>query len=300
MSNYSDSSDHDLLYHIRNFFHLIMISSTISARCIIYKEVKTMQRKKENRGGSSKVGKATTSMRESLLRRVWQASCWRRTISARTQSTLHPAHFRRWFRMHRSLFEKTLEDLVEANPWFEQKKDALLESGRFFAASIVNLSASNVGLWNFGGSAWWTHQNGWIDYNILYNLKVFCNSIISRYGTEYSRARSYKGWHGNCFTSPWSKGFLSGTSCFIGFDAVRMEEFVPSHHTVEYFKEKMESLLLLLLIVDFGSGTHGLEFLVLTTISLFWIFLRFPGIWKLEGLLTPIKFTISNKEHNLG
>ena len=36
-----------------------------------------------------------------------------------------PAHFRMCFWMRRSLFEKILEDLVEADPYFQQKKDAL-------------------------------------------------------------------------------------------------------------------------------------------------------------------------------
>lgn len=35
------------------------------------------------------------------------------------------AHFRRRFRMHRSLFENFLDDLVETNSYFEQKKDTL-------------------------------------------------------------------------------------------------------------------------------------------------------------------------------
>ena len=55
--------------------------------------------------------------------------------------------------MRRSLFEKIPEDLVEANPYFEQKKDALLGSGRFFATSKVNLSASNAGLKSFDRSS---------------------------------------------------------------------------------------------------------------------------------------------------
>ena len=37
-----------------------------------------------------------------------------------------PAHFRRRFQMRRSLLEKILEDLVEANPYFEQKKLRML------------------------------------------------------------------------------------------------------------------------------------------------------------------------------
>ncbi len=64
-----------------------------------------------------------------------------------------PVHFRRRFFMRRSLFEKIPEDLVEANPYFEQKKDALLGSGRFFVTSKVNLSASNAGLKSFDRSS---------------------------------------------------------------------------------------------------------------------------------------------------
>ena len=78
-------------------------------------------KKIQNRGGGSKVGKATNVNRfcaeyDKLLKDDYFGE----------NPIYSPAHFRRRFRMHRSLFEKILEDLVEANPYFEQKKqDAL-------------------------------------------------------------------------------------------------------------------------------------------------------------------------------
>ena len=134
MSNDTDSSDDDRLYHFRKM-HRQQTSENDA-------------KKIENRRGGSKVGKATNVNRfraeyDKLSKDDYFGE----------NPIYSPAHFRRRFWMHHSLFEKILEDLVEANPYFEQKKDALLGSGRFFATSKVNLSASNVGLPNFGRSA---------------------------------------------------------------------------------------------------------------------------------------------------
>jgi hypothetical protein len=93
-----------------------------------------------------------------------------------------PAHFRRRFRMSRSLFEKILEDLVEANLSFEQKKDAL---------GLVGFSphqklTSALRMLAYGTSADQLEDlTRMAESTPLHNLKVFRNSIISRYGQEY-------------------------------------------------------------------------------------------------------------------
>ena len=81
-----------------------------------------------------------------------------------------------------------------------------------------------------------------------------------------------------------------------------MEE-LSQGNTEEKFKEKMEWLLLLwklLLIVDFVSGMHGLECQLLTTISIFWVVLRFFRDLTAGRRIPAINFIINNKEHNPG
>ena len=89
--------------------------------------------------------------------------------------------------MRQSLFEKIIEDLVEANPCFEQKKDAL---GLVGSSPLQKLTSALRML------AYGTALADQLDdltrmaesTTPLHNLKVFCKSIIRRYGTEYFRA----------------------------------------------------------------------------------------------------------------
>ena len=100
-----DSSDDDCLYHFRKMHH--------------QQRSENDAKKIQNRGGGgSKVGKATNVNRFRTEYDMGDDYFSENPIYS-------PAHFRRRFRMRRSLFEKILEDLDEANPYFKQKKDAL-------------------------------------------------------------------------------------------------------------------------------------------------------------------------------
>ena len=97
-----DSSDDDCLYHFRKMHR--------------QQRRENDEKKIQNRGGGSKVGKATNMNRfraeyDKLLKDDYFGE----------NPIYSPAHFRRRFRMHRSLFEKILEDLVEANPYYRRK-----------------------------------------------------------------------------------------------------------------------------------------------------------------------------------
>ena len=79
--------------------------------------------------------------------------------------------------MRCSLFEKILEDLVEANPYFEQKKDDLGLVG----FSLHQELTSALRMLAYGTSADQLDDLTRItESTVLRNLKVFCYSIISR------------------------------------------------------------------------------------------------------------------------
>ena len=161
--------------------HLMMIASTISARCIVNKEVRMMQRKEKI---GSKVSKATNVnfFRAEYNKLLKDDNFGENLIYS-------PAHFRRRFWMHHSLFEKILEDLVEANPYFEQKKDALGLVG-FSPHQKLNSALRMLAYGTLADQL--DDLTRMAASTTLHNLKVFCNSIISRYGTEYFTS-SYKG-----------------------------------------------------------------------------------------------------------
>ena len=106
MSNDSDSLDDDRLYHFRKI-HLQQRSENDA-------------KKIQNRGEGSKVGKATN-----VNRFCAEYDKLSKDDYSGENPIYSPAHFRRRFRMHRSLFENFLDDLVETNSYFEQKKDTL-------------------------------------------------------------------------------------------------------------------------------------------------------------------------------
>ena len=197
--------------------------------------------------------------------------------------------------MRRSLFEKILEDLVEANPYFEQKKDAL---------GLVGFSphqklTSALRMLAYGTLADQLDDlTRMAESTTLHNLKVFCNSIISRYGTEYLRAptkddmemvlrlHEAKGWLG-----------LLGS-----LDVMQWEwkNFPKAHRGAFQGKD--------------GVATVALEAAVDCRLW-FWhawfgmpganndlnIFDRSPFFRDLTAGRTPaVNFTINNKEHNLG
>ena len=141
MSNDMDSSDDDCLFHFRKMHH---------------------QQRNENDAKKYKIGEEVPRLTRLLM---WipfvqsTISCWRTTISARIQSTL----------LHISggasgCIAPYLKRFLKI--WLRRihtTEERCLGSGQFFAASKVNLSTSNVGLWNFSRSAGWPHKNGWIN-----------------------------------------------------------------------------------------------------------------------------------------
>ena len=106
INDIEDSSDDDCLYHFRKMHR--------------QQRSENDAQKRQSRGGGSKVGKATNVNRfraeyDKLLKDDYFGE----------NPIYSPAHFRRRFQMRRSLLEKILEDLVETDPFFQQRKDAL-------------------------------------------------------------------------------------------------------------------------------------------------------------------------------